>query len=223
MLIIGHRGARGLAPENTVASLKKGLAHHADMLEFDLHVTSDGVAILHHDPYLTDPDGQRLVIKEHTYGDLLRHKQDLATFIEVLERVGHAVPLYVEVKPEVDTVPIIKIIKSYLSEGWQPEYFRLASFDQQVLRQLHEALPDIPTVVLERWSGMRAARRARELGTETVCMNERWLWWGFIRSVKRSGWQLYAYTLNDPAKARRWAKYGLAGVVTDYPDLFEKR
>jgi glycerophosphoryl diester phosphodiesterase len=53
-------------------------------------------------------------------------------------------------------------------------------------------------------------------------MNQRWLWWGFIRGFKHSDKQLYAYTLNDPKKAKRWAKWGLAGVITDYPDRFEK-
>jgi len=39
--------------------------------------------------------------------------------------------------------------------------------------------------------------------------------------MKHAGYELYAYTINNPAKARRWAKHGLAGVVTDYPDRFK--
>jgi glycerophosphoryl diester phosphodiesterase len=53
-------------------------------------------------------------------------------------------------------------------------------------------------------------------------MQQLWLWWGFIWMISRSGWQLYGYAINDPAKARRWARWGLAGVITDYPDKFEK-
>ena len=47
------------------------------------------------------------------------------------------------------------------------------------------------------------------------------LWSLYIRSVNRGGYQLYAYTVNEPKKARRWAKYGLAGIFTDYPDLYQ--
>lgn len=223
MKIIGHRGARGLAPENTLASLQKALQHHVDELEFDLRVTKDGIVILHHDPYLTDPKGDHHVIAEHTYKELLAHKPDLATFEQVLQIIGHPVPLYVEVKPEEPVRPIIAIIKAYLQQGWRTEYFSLASFSQQTLLQLHAELPEIPKIVLEKWSGVRASHRARQLGTKRIVMNERWLWWGFIASVSHGGYKLGTYTLNDPIKARRWARYGLDSVVTDYPDRFEKR
>ncbi|HXR50233.1 MAG TPA: glycerophosphodiester phosphodiesterase, partial [Verrucomicrobiae bacterium] len=184
MKIIGHRGARGLAPENTIASLQKGLEHHADMLEFDLRVTKDHVVILHHDPYLTDPNGKKIIIKDTTYAELLEHKADIPTFEEVLDKVGHPVRLYVEVKPEAETKPIIKIFKARLAKGWKPEYFYLASFSQKILLELDKDLPEVQKVVIENWSGVRAHWRARQLHTKTVCMNERWLWSGFIKSVQ---------------------------------------
>ena len=78
MEVIGHRGARGLAPENTIAALQKGLEHHVDMLELDLRVTRDDVVILHHDPDLVDPDGHKHKISDNTYKTLKEHKADLA-------------------------------------------------------------------------------------------------------------------------------------------------
>lgn len=221
MKVIGHRGAKGLAPENTIASLKKALEHGVDGLEFDLRVTKDGVVVLHHDPDLTDPDGKRRDIAGHTYKQLKRHKKDLATFEEVLKRIGHPVTLYVEVKPGVRTAPIAKILNYYMSIGWKPDYFHLMSFSQDVLLELERKLPSIEKVVLEKWSGVRATRRAGQLGTKNIIMKKRWLWWGFIGSMTRSGWQLGTYTLDDPAKARRWARWGLELAVTDYPDKFE--
>lgn len=216
MLIIGHRGARGLSPENTLASLNKALSHHVDMVEFDLRVTKDGVVILHHDKILRDSDGLRYPIDETTYAELKEHKPDITTLEEALKI--NDVPLYIEVKPGVATKPIIEILKH--QKGKQ---LFLASKSQSILRDLHRALPDLPIIVTEPWSGVRARWRARQLGTKIVSMNQHWLWWGFIIGFKNSDWQLYAYTLNDVSKARRWEKYGLAGVVTDYPDLFEQR
>jgi glycerophosphoryl diester phosphodiesterase len=220
MIIVGHRGAKGLAPENTLAALKKGMEHHVDELEFDLRVTKDKVVILHHDQFMTDPNGQQLVIFEHDYAELKQHKDNLATFDEIFTVVNKKQSLYVEVKVEVDIKPIIPLLKKYYDLGWHN--MRLASFSQEILLDLHSALPDIPTLVLERWSGIRAARRARQLNTKYICMDQKWLWWGFIIPFTGRGWKLYTYTLNDPIKAKRWAKYGLYGVVTDYPDLFDK-
>ncbi len=61
--IQGHRGARGLAPENTLASFQRALADGADTLELDVLLTADGVAVVHHDPALNvdltrDADGR---------------------------------------------------------------------------------------------------------------------------------------------------------------------
>jgi glycerophosphoryl diester phosphodiesterase len=222
MKIIGHRGARGLAPENTIASLRKGLEHHVDSLEFDLRVTKDGVVILHHNRHLVDPNGKERLIANCSYEELRAHKPDLATFEEVLQKIGHKVPLYVEVKRKERTAPIIKILKTRLASGWQTNYFLLGSKSQKTLLELHAVLPDIEKVVIEPWSGVRAHRRANQVGAKKIAMNQLWLWWGFIRGFKNSDKQLYAYPLNDPAKARRWAHWGLAGVITDYPDRFEK-
>ena len=222
MKIIGHRGARGLAPENTIVSFKKALEHHVDELEFDLRVTKDGVVIIHHDAALTDGDGRTLKISEHNYKELLQHKPDLTTFEQLLDRIGHPVTLYVEVKKNEPVKPIVKIMKAYLAKGWKPDYFRLGSKSQKTLLELQAALPEIEKIVIEPWSGVRASRRARQLSTKTIAMNQKWLWRGFIRAVSRSGYELLAYPLNDPAKAERWAKHGLAGVITDYPDRFEK-
>ncbi len=185
------------------------------VMEFDLRVTKDGVVVLHHDSYLTDPDGKRRNVDSHTYKQLKRHKKDLATFEEVLQKVGHPVTLYVEIKPEARLGPIIKILNYYMSIGWKPDYFRLMSFNQDILLELQRKLPNIEKVVLERWSGIRATRRARQLGTKNIIIKQRWLWWGFIGSMTRGGWHLGTYTVDDPAKARRWARWGLDMVVTD--------
>lgn len=222
MIIIGHRGAKGLAPENTLASLRKATQHNVDEIEFDLRVTSDDIVILSHDPFLTDAAGSKLTIASHTYEQLRAHKADLATFREVIDTIGSGTPLYVEVKPGEVLTPIIELLHYALRSGFKPADLRLASFSQSILVELHAAFPELQTIVLEKWSGVRATYRARQLDTKRLTMNQLWLWRPFITPMAKRGWLLSTYTLNDPAKAKRWAGYGLYGVVTDFPDLFEK-
>jgi len=112
MKIIGHRGARGLAPENTIAGLKKGLEHKVDEVEFDLRVTKDGVVVLHHDRDLVDPNGKRLSIAGHTYRELQAHKPDLPTLSQALDALKNTVPLYIEVKPGEPAAPIITALQT---------------------------------------------------------------------------------------------------------------
>lgn len=222
MKIIGHRGAKGLAPENTLLSFTKALEHGVDEIEFDVRLTKDNVVIVLHDPYLHDPDGGKLEVKDHTFQELLTHKPDLTTLEATMRHINKRVPALIEVKGQVPTAPIIVIIKKLLHEGWTSQDVLFGSFDQSRLRQLHKALPEIPTVVIESWSGVRGTFRARQLGTKRLSMNHMWLWSGFIKSMKRRGYSVAPYTLNDPVAAKRMARYGVEMVITDYPDRFQK-
>ena len=222
MKIIGHRGARGLAPENTVASLQKGMEHHVDELEFDLRVTKDGVVILNHNKTVTDAAGNKLEITAHTYQELKAHKPDLATFTEALDAINRQTLALIEVKRHVSVAPIVATIRQYLAKGWKNENFLLGSKHQPTLLALHKALPDIQKIVIHAWSGIIARHRAKQVNTMRISMRSWFLWWGFIAGMRRGGYQLCAYTLNDPVKAKRWAAHGLAGVITDFPDRFEK-
>jgi glycerophosphoryl diester phosphodiesterase len=224
MKIIGHRGARGLAPENTIASIKQALLCNVDQIEVDVQVTKDGVCVLCHDDCLKDVTDQKLpqaTIADHTLLELRKWRPDLATLAEAIETINRKVSMYIEVKPGVSTAEIAQLLNHYLHSGWQPTDFFIASFSQKVLVTLHQALPELATIVNGHVSGVRSAWRARQLGTKYISLSHKVLWWGFIRSMSKKGYKLAAYTVNNPAKAKRWAKYGLYAVVTDYPDRFK--
>lgn len=225
MKIIGHRGARGLAPENTIAGLQKALQHlrpDIDQIEFDVRVTKDTIPILHHDARLVDPDGQKHLIRNYTFQELKQHKPDLTTLSEALDTIGARVTVYIEVKPDESVTPITKLLRhTYVGKKYAADQILLASKSQKTLLALHKELSAIPKIVIEPWSGMRATYRARQVNTKFISMNQRWLWSGFIQVVNRRGYKLYAYTLNDPIKAKKWSRAGLYAVVTDYPHLYE--
>ena len=221
MKIIGHRGAKLLAPENTIASFEKALEHGVDEIECDVRVTKDNVAVLNHDAHLHDPSGSQLLIKDHTYDELKSHKTDLVTLEEALRFVKRKVPVMIELKPKEETGPAIALVKKLIKEGWKPQDFSFVSFDFKILQQLKQELPQIELVVDELWSGVRASYRARKLGTRRINMFTPWLWSGFIRSMSRH-YELSAFPLKNPKKARRWVRAGLTGVITDTPDVFSK-
>lgn len=222
MKIIGHRGAKGLAPENTIASVKQALKYKVDELEFDLRVTQDGIVILNHHRYMIDDNRRLRIVANNSYAELLADKPDLATFDEVLKLVNRKVHLYVEIKPGEPIEPVVAIITKCLENGWETSDFSIGSYSQKILRGVKQTMPSIELIVIEHWSGIRATYRARQLGTKRISMSQRWLWSGFIKMMARRNWQLAAFTINDPAKAARWEQYGLHAVVTDYPDRFNK-
>lgn len=216
LTIIGHRGARGLAPENTIKGIKKALEYQVDQIELDVRVSADDVAVLHHDRYVKNPAGQRRLISNTSFSELKQFKPDLTTLAEALEVIEGAKPLYLDVKPGVDTQPIVPILKDYKHP------LLVASFSKKVLTEIHAALPELELAVADAWSGVRATRRARSLGARTITMNHLWLWPGFVRSIKRSDYRLYAFTVNDIGRARRLQRWGIDAIFTDRPDLFKK-
>jgi len=217
MKIVGHRGARGLAPENTIASLMQALTYNVDEIEIDVRVTRDGIPVLNHDVVL---HGATLPIAHHTLQELRARKPDLATLSEALELLQHKASAMIEVKPRVDIAPVVAVLQQHLDKGWKAQDITLGSFSQKTLRALHAALPELPTIVIERFSGLYAGYRARQLHTKKVSMNHLFVWAGYISAMRRQQYELYVYTLNDPKRAARFQKHGLYGVITDRPDLF---
>jgi glycerophosphoryl diester phosphodiesterase len=212
--IIGHRGARGLAPENTLPSIQKALDYHVDEVEIDVRVTKDGVPVLGHNRYLEDSTG-RYIIADHTLAELRVYRKDLATLSEALALIDNHSIAHVEVKHGESVHPIARVIEKVQTS--QP--IVIGSKSQKTLRQLHGLLPSVPTIVIEPWSSIRAVYRARALGTKRISMRSWWLWSGVLRSLHRKGYQVVPYTINNPTRVTKWQPY-IYGVFTDYPDRF---
>jgi glycerophosphoryl diester phosphodiesterase len=223
LVIIGHRGARGLAAENTLASFQKALEYHVDQLEFDLRVTQDNIVVLNHDPFLNNSAGKKLLMNSQPYRALLAQKPDLLTFEQLLDFIGpNKTHLLVEIKPHEPVEPIAAIIEQRLAAGWPPGQFSIGSFYQPILRGMHQRFPEIEMVVIERWSGVRAFFRAKQVDTKRLNMRSWWLWKGFLHTMHKRGYQLSPYTMNDPRKVQKWRQAGLFGVITDRPDRFSR-
>lgn len=216
MKIIGHRGARGLAPENTIESIQVALQAQVDGVEIDARVTSDGVIVLVHDRFLVDNRGNQWYVAQHTYDFLLKRCPTLATFQEALTTVPPQLELRIEIKENEPTEPFIKLLQPLLAT--RPK-LSVLSFDYRLLKTIHIAAPEIPLLLNEKWSSIRARFRAKRLGTRRIQMNQRWLWRGFLRAIQRGGYHITPYTVNSPAQARRWKPY-VEAIITDYPDRF---
>lgn len=222
MKIIGHRGARGLAPENTLSAISHALKHHVDEVEIDVRITKDGAAALNHDAALRIND-QTLIIADHSFDDLRKHKPDFTTLADALDQIDTKARPYIEIKPGEAVEPVIAVIREFINSGMYVNTdFLVGSKSQKTLLAFHRVMPDIEKVVIESWSGVRAHFRAKQVNTRRLSMRSWWLWRGFLKSMHRRGYQIAPYTMNDPAKVRKWQKY-LYGVVTDFPDRFETK
>lgn len=224
LIIVGHRGAKGLALENTAPSIQAAIEYGVDQVEIDLRVSKDGRVVLLHDENAVARNGEIIKPDEHTYRELQEYFPDILTLDELLPLVNHRCRIMLECKVIEAVDPTVAILKRYFNEGWEPNEFMFASFKYDILKKFHKLVPEITLVVLDGWSAIRATHRARRLKTPYLSMDQRYLWWGVIHSLSRH-YKLFCYPNHKfvhikHAKPNKWLKYGLYGVITDYPNFF---
>jgi len=125
MLIISHRGAKGLAPENTQESFEAALESNADYIDFDVSLTLDEVLVVSHDPW---PDLD--------YKELKKVNPDILTFNEVCELLGNKKPYWIDIKPSYN----IDLVVEEISKTQLPKDTILASFDFKILKALRKRM-----------------------------------------------------------------------------------
>lgn len=194
MEIIGHRGAKGLAPENTIKSIKRGLLNHADVIEIDVRL-----------------QGKKLVLSH----DPTTKTREYTTLDEALKTVNGKAPINLDVKEVAAVKHLKKAVEDYKGE------LIYSSFEFKILYELKQQMPNAQLAVIEKWSGVRAVTEASLLGTNRVHIKQQWLWSGFVRSMKHRGFNLYAYTVNSRDRAQELEEWGIDGIFTDYPSLFK--
>ena len=239
--VIGHRGAAGHAPENTLASLHKAAELGARWVEFDTKLTRDGAAVLFHDDTLertTDGHGK---VAETALADL--RKLDAGAWFDGGSRggsrgafAGEPVPTLVEamatlarlglganveIKPspgrEAETGRVVAgVLKSSWPATLPPPL--IASFDAEALGAARDTAPEIPRAlnVFRIPRGWR--KRAKALNFRAVHCLERNLTARRVRALKDEGMAVRAFTVNDKARAETLFGWGVDGVISDYPE-----
>jgi len=100
-LIIGHRGAKGIAPENSLSGFKKAVELGIDGVELDVHLTKDGKLIVIHDIDLKRLTGLRIPIKQLTFKEL--KKYDISKFFtknqeKIMEKLPEEKKYFLELR-----------------------------------------------------------------------------------------------------------------------------
>ena len=208
LLLLGHRGARADAPENTLAAFDLALKHGADGFEFDVRHTSDKRSIICHDPKFN-----RLVIRKHTFKQLQASspsEKELPPSLEdVLERYGCTAFLNIEVKVRGMEQAVLRAMKKYPPRRG---YF-ISSFLPSVVRELHALDKSLVLGALAEtpWQ----LRRWRTLPVRYVVPHYRLLSARLIESVRAMGKSVITWTVNDPRVMVRAAKWGVDGIISD--------
>ncbi len=237
-VVVAHRGASALAPENTLLAYSTAIQRGADMVELDVHLTRDGRIVCIHDATVdrtTDGTGEvsslgfgelrRLSAGEWFYGGEVPPSLDPADLrvpelAEVIALVRGRCRLLVEIKgrqPEL-TLGVVRALREadMLSNGAAV----LQSFDEGCVRAVASLAPESTRLQLTPEGfelGPEAVEEVASYASGIAC-HESSVTPELVRMSHERGLLLFAYTVNDAARMRALMRLGLDGIITDECD-----
>ena len=222
MLVIGHRGAAGVAPENTLESLHAGIDAGADMLEFDIHLTSDGIPVLIHDNYMLRTHRKRAFVNRQTLASLKEMTAQSANPIisleEVLDDLFGKIILNIEIKQRRSALVALKLIETkYIKQPSDWDLFAFSSFLTAELVALRRQSPDVSLWLLHNRNPFIFVAYARRLRLDGVGFHRLYVNDFALAIAAKTNLFTYAYTANRTKAACLLADRGVDAVVTDYP------
>jgi len=217
--ITGHRGAAALAPENTLPSFYKAVECGASAVEFDVYPTRDGVAVVAHDDDLGRLTGVSVRVTQSSYTELARlrvfGKARIPTLREVLALAKGRLSVDVEVKAPgvegevVDALRELEMVESAV----------VTSFLPGVLATVKKLAPEVEVgLLVEEWDD-EYFDLAEKVGASLLLPHYSQLTRnpGLIEEIRRRGYHVVTWTVNDVDIARQLLEMGVKGVITDNP------
>ena len=231
--VIGHRGAAGHAPENTLSSIRTAARLGVHWVEFDVHLSSDNVPVLIHDDTLDrTTDGKGPVDREPLAG---LKTLDAGTWyderfggerIPTLEETIHLLSSLglganVEIKPspgrEAQTGYVVgRMLREQWPSALPPPL--VSSFKTGSLSAAREAAPGIARALLVSRLNGDWARTLRDLDCSALHCGHKTLTAGAAGQVRRAGYPLRVYTVNDRTRAQALYGWGVETIISDHPD-----
>ena len=209
---VAHRGSPRQALENTLPSFEAALANGADAIELDVHVTADGVVVVHHDPAAKGHEIARSTWPELSELDLGNGAR-IPRLADVLRLVGARAIVYIELKGIGVERPAIAVARA---EGLR---YAVHSFNHEVVERAANVAPEISRgVLLDRGTpdpieAMKTAVK-RTLARD-VWPHESLVSQAFVNAARQIGARVIVWTVNDEALARRLAQFGVDAICTD--------
>jgi glycerophosphoryl diester phosphodiesterase len=246
ILVHGHRGARAVLPENTLAGFEYAISVGADALELDVAVTRDDVVVVSHDPKFNraicqSPDPPR-AIRELTFAELQRwdcgsrrnprfRRQRpvpgarIPSFDQVLDLAHRGSFLFnIEVKSFPDRPALAPPPERFAELVYQTirrhkleKRAMVQSFDFRVLHAMRRLAPEIRLAALYAGRPRSFATIAEAAGTKIVAPYHRLASARQVRAAHASGLQVVAWTANRPRDWKRLIAAQVDGIITDDP------
>jgi glycerophosphoryl diester phosphodiesterase len=226
MKIVGHRGASGYAPENTLLSFQTAIDCGCDKVEMDVRVTSDGQAVVIHDKTLTRTTNGKGAVSARTLEQLKKLEcaqgQKIPTLREAVDLCRNRIALILELKEAGASGAVVRI----LADDSLRDSTLVISFDGGLIREVKGIDPGIRVGLLFSKSLYKRNldllwRLAEEISLDYICPRSDALSSRMVSGAHTRGLGVYAYGVNNREVFQKMVEYGVDEIGTDFPRLFK--
>lgn len=225
MLSIGHRGAKGYIAENTLESINMAIELNVDGVEIDVFKCLSGELVLFHDKNLKKLTGKSGKIENLTINDLEKYlvlgKYKIPTLKDVLEKIKNPLLVNIELKGSGAAESTSKIIEDFSKRTlWKKENFIVSSFNWDELKKFRSINTDIAIgILLDKLGNINEAIQfGKNINAQSIHPNYRMLNEGTVEKIKKNGFKIYTWTVNNKEDISFMQKLNVDGVISDYPD-----
>lgn len=223
-LIIAHRGHSAKFTENTLEAFKAAIEYHCDMIELDVHLSSDDELIVHHDHKLKRIARRKGRVNDYTVEEL--RSFNVPSLRDVFSLVNKRVPINIEIKH--DTIRrtefralMVKKLILLLKETGMNEHVLISSFDDAFLKELRKRDQNIRLGVLDHGRPGQRLKISliKELRAYSYHPSKRTLRLKQMHQLHEAGVKVFAYTANDIKSFQKLCTLKVDGIITNEVEL----
>ncbi len=215
-LVIAHRGASAVEVENSLAAFRAAARLGANGVELDIHATTDGALVVHHDATIAGdliPASTAAAIRSKR----LPNGEPPPLLEEALAAIDARLRVYVEVKtlPPSSDARLLAV----LDGGPNPSGYAVHGFDHRILARLGRLRPSLPRGVLSASYPVRPLIALEDSGAVAFWQERSLVDADLATTLHGAAALLIVWTVDDPVEMTRLAGIGVDGLCTNRPDV----
>ena len=223
MLKIGHRGAKGYEPENTLVSFQKALNMQVDGIELDVHLSADGELVVIHDETIDRTTNGHGFVNQLSLRELKQvriiNEQEIPTLQEVFDLVNQDCFINIELKNYDTATKVVKLIDKYVSKkNWRYDHFLVSSFDWNALQQVRFLNDKIQIGILTETDLDLALAFAKFIQAKSIHPHFHLLTKENTAKIQEKGIQVFPWTINEIEDIQKIIAFKVNGIITDFPN-----
>jgi glycerophosphoryl diester phosphodiesterase len=217
-VVIGHRGAAGHEPENTLRAFRRAVAMGAHAVELDVYRVEDELVVLHDDSLERTTNGTGL-LAEHSLAEIRRldagEGEQIPLLSEVFAAIGPSIGVNVELKGEGTGERLVGYLQTHAADRGG---VLVSSFKRQELAAYKNTGGGAALGLLFGRSEEGLFEHLEALDPYAVHLSVRLASRALVRRIRARDRRVFVYTVNELAVLDRLRRAGVDGVFTDYPD-----